>query len=420
MDAGQPSRVSGAAEWRGGWRVVLGAMIGIGAGPGLYQNLSSLFTDGLTREFGWSRGDIATAAGIGLIASIAVPFLGRLVDRTGVKPMVVAALLTLGIAYLGFAAMTGPLWQYQLLVVLLALSVPGTTTLCYGKLIAPRFIAHRGLALGLSTSGISISTLVMSPVIAAVILAGGWRRGFVALAIATTVVALPVVLFTLRGISGAPTRRDPDDTTTAPVAGLTGGAARRDWRFWRLGLCAALINIATIGLVTQLVPFGLDRGLTPGEAALLVAAFGASQIVGRLTIGWLVDRYPPRLMAAMFAAISATAFLALQIDAPGFALLVVAVFFAGLMNGAENDVVPFFGVRLFGLRAYGEVYGSILVIALSGTAIGIVGFGRLHDAFGNYDLAIAIGTGALVVAAGLFLTLGDRALPEIAASSAEG
>lgn len=412
MDAGQPSRVSGATEWRRGWRVVLAGAIGIGAGPGLYQNLSSLFTDGITREFGWTRGDIATAAGIGLIASIAVPFLGRLVDRTGVKPMIVAALLVLGVAYLGFAAMTGALWQYQMLVVLLALSVPGTTTLCYGKLIAPRFVAHRGLALGLATSGISISTLALSPIIAAVIGGYGWRRGFVALAVATTVMALPLVLVILRGISGAPTRRDPDDPAAVPVAGLTGGEARRDSRFWRLGGCAALINIATIGLVTQLVPLGLDRGLTPSEAALLVAAFGASQIVGRLAIGWLVDRYTPRVMAALFAAVSAIAFLALQIEAPGFAVLMIAVFFAGLMNGAENDLLPFLGVRLFGLRAYGEVYGSVLVIALAGTATGIVGFGRLHDIFGNYDLALAIGCAALAMAAGLFLTLQDRALPD--------
>ena len=48
-------------EWRRGWPLVAGGMLGIGTGPGLYQNISSLFTPGMMAEFGWSRGVIATA-----------------------------------------------------------------------------------------------------------------------------------------------------------------------------------------------------------------------------------------------------------------------------------------------------------------------------------------------------------------------
>jgi hypothetical protein len=55
--ASSPPPVS---EWRGGWPVVVAAMVGIGVGPGLFQNLSSLFTPGMTAEFGWTRGQIAT------------------------------------------------------------------------------------------------------------------------------------------------------------------------------------------------------------------------------------------------------------------------------------------------------------------------------------------------------------------------
>ena len=68
-------------EWRRGWPLVLAAVLGIGFGPGLFQNLSSLFLDGTTREFGWSRGDVATAAAIGLLGGLVAPFLGRLADR---------------------------------------------------------------------------------------------------------------------------------------------------------------------------------------------------------------------------------------------------------------------------------------------------------------------------------------------------
>lgn len=399
------------SEWRRGWPVALAAMVGIGAGPGLFQNLSSLFVPGLVREFGWTRGEIGTAAAIGLLASLAVPFLGRAVDRFGARPMIVGAMLLLSATYLGMAAMTGALWQYQALIACLALTVAGTSSLVYGKLIAARFVVHRGMALGVATSGLSLTTLAIPPLIGPVIAGEGWRAGFVALAAGTALLALPVVLLALRGTHTAPTRPDPHAATAAPVAGFTGAEARRDRRFWALAIAVALVNFGSVGLVTQLVPFGLDRGLRAGEAALLLTSFGASQIVGRLAIGWLVDRYPPRLMAALFALVSAVAFAALSGGAAGFVSLMAAVFFAGLMNGAEHDLLPFFGIRLFGLRAFGEVYGTILVVALLGTASGVAGFGRLHDATGGYTVALGLATGALVLAALLFRTLSDRELP---------
>lgn len=396
-------------EWRNGWRVVAAAMIGGGTGPGLYQNLSSLFTPGMAEDFGWSRGDIATAAGLGLIGGLVVPLMGRFVDRTGVKPMIVAAMLTLGVAHTAMAFMTGGLWQYQLLVLALAMTVAGTSSLVYGKLIGAAFVVHRGLALGVATSGLSITTFALPPLIAIVIAAYGWRGGYVALGILAAVVALPLVLLALRG------RAERLDPAWAPLpealAGVTAAEARRDYRLWSLGIAAMLINIATVGLVTQLVPFGLDRGLGAGEAALLLAAYGASQMAGRLTIGALVDRFRPQAVAAVTALISAIAFMTLQVEAPGFALAMAAVFFAGLMHGAESDLLPFFGVRMFGLRAFGEVYGMLLMIALVGTAVGIVGFGRLHDLTGGYAIALWIAVGAMVGAAVLFATLKDRAMP---------
>lgn len=394
------------AEWRRGWPLVAGAIVGSSAGPSLFQNLSSLFIPGLTAEFGWSRAELATASGLGLLGSLSVPLVGRLADRIGVRPIVAGCLTVLGLAYLGLAEMSGALWQYYLLVLLLATTVPGTSALAFGKLIAARFHVQRGLALGLATTGLPLTMLLLPTILSAIIARHGWRGGFVALGLFAMVIAMPIALWAIRGAEPVP----PPDQARAVAA----PAARRDPRFWQLGATGFFINMATIGFVTAMVPFGLDRGLHPADAALLLTAFGASQVAARITIGALIDRYRPQRIAAGVALLSAIGFVALQWHGGGMAWLAAGVFLAGLMNGAENDLYPFFAARLFGLSGYGEIYGTLIVVALLGNAVGIIGFGALHDATGHDGLALALAAGAMMVAAGLYWRLRDGTPPPLA------
>lgn len=405
-------------EWRRGWPLVLAAVLGIGFGPGLFQNLSSLFLAGTTQEFGWSRGEVATAAAVGLLGGLVAPFLGRLADRVGIRPVIVGAMLLLGGAYVALSRQSGSLVEYQMLVALLAFSVPGTSSVVYGKLIGACFMRHRGLALAFATSGLSVTTLAMPPLVGAVIATQGWRAGFLVLAAATALVALPAILFLIRHVPRTPSARAADDpAAAAPVEGVTGAEARRDPRFWLLAVGVAMVNLASVGLVTQLVPLGVERGLGAGQAALLLTSYGLSQVAGRLGIGVLVDRIAPQGVAAAVALVSAAGFALLLIPAPGFALAMALVFLAGLMNGADNDLLPFLTARLFGLRSYGEIYGSILPVALAGTAAGIVAFGRLHDAFGRYDPALVVAAAALAVSALCFFLLRERPLPRVQAAA---
>ena len=63
------------------------------------------------------------------------------------------------------------------------MTVAGTSSLVYGKLIGAAFVAQRGLALGVATSGLSIRTFTLPPLVALVIAAYGWRGGYLALGI---------------------------------------------------------------------------------------------------------------------------------------------------------------------------------------------------------------------------------------------
>jgi len=376
-------------EWRRGWPVVLGAAAMTGTGSGLYQNLSSLFIPGLEEVTDASRGEIAAAAGFGLLGALAAPFIGRLADRIGVLAVLVVSALGIGAAHLWFGAMTA-LWQFQAGVAFLALCAPGTSTLIFGRLIARRFDAHRGLALGLATSGLSLTTVFLPAAVGWVIEEWGWRAGYRLLATLAVGLGLPLALVAARsaGAAAPPTRAAPKGPPPS----------WRDRTFWRLAGATMLINIGTVGMVTQLALIGRERGIGLAEAGLLLSSYGVSQIVGRLAMGALVDRFPANRIAAAFGVVSAVGFVALLAGPGGLPFALAAVFVAGLLNGAEYDLMPYLVTRLFPLSTYGELFGRLMLFSILSGGIGLAAFGLLHDWTGSYAIALAIGAIAMLLA----------------------
>lgn len=48
------------------------------------------------------------------------------------------------------------------------------------------------------------------------------------------------------------------------------------------------------GSITHLAALLTDRGITEKEAALCASLIGGSSVLGRLVVGWLLDRFSPR------------------------------------------------------------------------------------------------------------------------------
>ena len=393
------------SEWRRGWPVVVGSAAMFATGPALYQNLSSLFIPYIESTLGFSRSEVATAAALGLLSALAAPLIGRLADRIGVVSIMIASALVLAGAHLLLATMSGPAWQFRLGVALLALSAPGVSALVFGRLIARRFDRHRGLALGLATTGLSLSTLLVPPLVAILIDGYGWRAGYVLLAALVLGVGLPLGLVAARAAG----REGP--AVVAPDPAGNERPSWRDTRFWRLAGATMLINIGTVGMVTQLAEIGRDRGLGLREAGWLLSAYAFSQITGRLTIGALIDRFAANRMAALFGLISAVGFVALASGEGNLGVACALVFIAGLLNGAEFDLLPYFASRLFPLSTYGELYGRLLMLSILGSAGGIASFGWLRDVSGSYAIPLAMASIAVLIAAALLFGLPAKPAP---------
>jgi predicted MFS family arabinose efflux permease len=391
------SATGAGAEWRRGWRVVAASAVGVGTGAGLYQYLSSLFVEPLEATFGWDRGEIGSAAALGLLGALAAPLVGRIADGYGVRRVATLCILVVAAAHVALSMMTGPIWQFMAGIAVIGIAAPGCTGLVYSRAVNGWFDQGRGLALGVMSSGLSVATLLLSPLVAMVIADHGVRGGYLAMAAITALVGLPIVLL---GVREPPPRLEPHPPLAAPADGLR--AALRRPAFWLLAAIMFLVNAPAAGVLTQLVPLLTAKGLSVGAAAGHLALFAGAVLVGRIGIGWMFDRLSPKHVAAAVTLLGAGGCLLLLSPVPA-AFAAAALLLVGLLQGAETDVLGYFVARLFGRTGYGAIYGALFTASLLGTAVGIVGFGGLFAATGGYDLALALAAAVLAVAAGLYL-----------------
>jgi len=398
-----------AAEWRTGWRVVAGAAVGIGTGIGLYLLVSSLFITHITREFGWTRGDMGIAGMVAFVTgAVALPLIGRWIDRVGFRRIVLVCVPALALLYLAIALQPGWYWCYLVLMVWGGMFGGGTGAIAYTRPVIAAFERQRGLALGAATAGTSIAAMVIPPLLGAAIVAYGWRAGLYAMVAVTLFVGLPLALALIGRAREGAVRAESDvpGRVMASVRSMTVGEAMRGARFWLLSLALVAINIPGSGVVGQLAPLIGDKGLSDGAAALVMSVYAFGVFWGRLLTGFALDRVRPNLVGAVMTLVPVIGVVLLMIPSPSFALAALAVGLIGMQQGSEVDLIAYFVSRSFGLGHYGSIYGMIAMAGALSTAVALVLFGEIHDATGSYDIALMIGAIAFCTGAAAFAAIG--------------
>lgn len=381
----------------------------MGTGVSLYLYVASIFIGPITEQFGWSRGDISIGGMMSFVTgAIALPLIGRFVDRIGFRRVAIVGGVGLASVYALTAMQPGVYALYLALMVAGGVFGGGTSALVYTRPVIATFQKQRGLALGLATAGTSIAAMIAPPVLMFINTEYGWQAGFFALAAITAFIGLPLAL-ALIGRAKEATAHASDDVDTAhapPVQDMTLKEAAQRGRFWLLIAAIACINIPGSGVLGQLAPLVSDTGLPDAQVALVMSAYAAGLLVGRLITGFALDRFPPRWVGAVTTVVPAVGIVLLMLPEPSFALAALAVALIGAQQGAEVDLFAYFVSRTFGLKHYGAIYGAIAMAGALSTAIALVTFGQIHDATGSYDIALILGAILFCLGALAFAMIG--------------
>lgn len=393
-----------ASEWRSGWPVVFGAALALGTALPVWNYVSSLFVAPMTAEFGWTRGQLASASASAFFGSLAAPVIGKVADIFGARRVLMLGLLGYAGAFLALAFQPGTLAAYTVIIMLHTMIGIACGGAIFSRAVAGWFDRSRGLALGLTMTGVPLAAALITPALHLVIAGWGWQSGFIFLSALSLVIGIPCVFLLVRERDHVQTA-GPGEGPPPAQDGANWSEIARSSGFWLLALALLPINAAGTGIMSAMAPILTDGGMSPALAAGLVSMFAISVIASRLGGGWLIDRFPPHLVAAGVAAVPAIGCALLLAGQANVALAAVALILIGVQQGAEIDLVGYLLARLFGMKNYASAYGVCVVfLGLSG-AFGVAWFGRSFDAHGSYDTALAISAPCYLAGAALLFAL---------------
>jgi sugar phosphate permease len=375
----------------------------------------------LQDEFGWSRGTISLAVSIGLLLfGLTAPFSAALMDRFGVRRVMLVALATIATGASLTTVMNAP-WQLDLLWGVVVGSATGAVSVPLAATIATRwFESRRGLVTGILTASNASGQMIFLPALAVLASTYGWRYAALTVSAVALLLVFPIVAIFVRdrpqsiGLEpyGATEPVPAPERSARPfrpaIDGLLLGVRSRT--FWLLAGTFFICGLSTNGLVgTHLIPAAVDHHMTAVAGASLLALMGIFDVIGTTLSGWLTDRLDPRRLLAWYYALRGLAVIALPYAFGSTAALVAFAVFYGMDWVATVPPTVALTADRFGTERTGVVFAWIFASHQLGAAFAAWAAGATRGWFGSYTFAFVSAGALCLLAAGLSLGIGRRA-----------
>jgi MFS family permease len=251
-----------------------------------FRSAPSVLIVPLEESFGWSREDISLAVAINvLLFGLVAPFAAALMERFGIRRVVMTALTTVGIGALSTIFMTKPWHLIGLWGVVVGVGT-GSMALVFAATIANRwFVARRGLVVGALTAATATGQLIFLPGLSTLATNIGWKSvSFVVASGAFVMVPLIYLFLKERPSSAGVTPYGAPSDWVEPVQNKTNAGrlaiqtlkeASKVRDFWFLVGSFFVCGLSTSGLIgTHFIPAAHDHGMNEITAASLLALVG--------------------------------------------------------------------------------------------------------------------------------------------------
>jgi MFS family permease len=350
-------------------------------------------------ETGWTAAQATAAFSLGqVVSAIAGVAVGHWIDRHGPRGVMTAGSLAGALALV----LVGTAGSYGAFVGAWVVTGAAMATLFY----PPAFTAlthwageRRVAALTTLTVVAGFASTIFAPLTAALDGRLGWRETYVVLAIVLAAVTMPLHWRGLRQpwSDAAPeiepqVVREPSTALSRP--------------FTLLAAAFSLAAFTVYASLVNLVPLLRERGLTAGQAAVILGIGGAGQVLGRLGYGRLLAAFGTILRTVVvIAGIAGTTVLLALLPGPAWALAVLSAL-AGMLRGLMTLVEATAVSDRWGTAGYGRLNGILSAPMLLAAAVAPFAGAAIAEATGSQSTSFLILAAVATVAA--FVALGTR------------
>lgn len=314
----------------GRYLVVVIAMCGLAAATvGLTTNVAGLFFTPMAEEFGVMQG---TASLTLTISNICVA-LGGLATRRLTKLVPLRVLLIAGVAILAGSAL-GTAWAPSVSMAYILAATRGLAGGIIGFVLITYvlnkwFVAQLGLATSVAMGFSGLAGALFTPLIQPVVTNMGWRAGYVLVAVLTVLLSLPAILLV--------PSCDPGDVGLRPLGAEDEPAAAQiankgkkppikvDHMLWFVVVVYASLAGAVSAMPQHFPGVAAEAGLAASVGAAMISACMVANTLGKIFMGWLIDRIGAKNSIFVFTAIVCASIVALFLVHVPIAFIVAAL-----------------------------------------------------------------------------------------------
>ena len=397
-----------------GWLVVAVVFVTMGVGVNARTAFSLLYPP-ILDEFGWERGVTAGVFSFGfLVSAFLSPLFGRMMDTHGPRMVTLLGVAATASGLL-LAAWSREPWHFYVTLGVLV----GSGSVCLGyscqALFLPAwFVRRRGLAMSIAFAGVGVGSIVLLPLMQWVIERSGWRTACISLGLFALVALTPLALLLRRRPEDIGLQ--PDGQTITPGAAAaaghayvvdaawaaiewTLGRAMRTTRFWWLALGYFCGLFAWYLVQVHQTKYLVEVGFSASEAAWALGWVSLAGVPGQIALGQLSDRVGREIVWTIgsFGFLLTYVALLLLPANPNMALLIFMVLVQGALGYGVTSVFGAIPAEIFEGRHYGSIFGTLMLVAISGGAFGPWVAGLVHDRTDSYELAFWIAIGAVAL-----------------------
>lgn len=330
-----------------------------------------------------------------LTSAVLFSFTGRLINRVGVRIVLIIGGLISAFAWIGMAFAPN-IYVFYFLAFIMGVGAAGNNLLPANTLVTGWHVhKRRGTMLGIVATGGATGGMIIGFVFPTVMKNGGFVGG---------AIGIGVMIFICSVLSGVflaknPPRPGEEFADEAEIAASS--KSDRKVAIKGFGIAVALLAVASFlfalegAFSTVQAAVYQSFGIDLQTAGLMIAFYSLFGILSKPLLGFMHDKMgmKPLFIALGILYILGLPALALSMQL-GLNMTFPILAIAALSLSVPGVIIPLVAVTAAGRERFPIIYGFMLTGSYTGTGIGVPIWGVVYDMTGEFSLAMYAGGAA--------------------------